>query len=167
MLPRGCEHRSGQCMALAGWFGVSWNPADFLHLSRSAQRTRSWAAPFSCPSCHLTLCWQPNSTEKRRESPELRKCVLPRLPNLPSQQPISTPLLRARFTGARCCRIHPSTWNFLPVRLGYCEHLSAYSQSLPLWVALRFRHSDHLPQVSMPLTGFSLPTWLRMIFLKS
>lgn len=103
--------------------------------------------------------------KEERESPELRKYFHPRLPNLPSQQPISTPVSRFRFTAARCCRIHVSIWIPLPVWVGFPKTPGVYSQSLILWIVLRFKHCDHIPWVSIDLTGLSLPTWLSMKFL--
>lgn len=142
--------------------GSAGIPESFFTFAPSFWRTRRWAAPFSHSRSCLILHQQPNSAEKRRECPELSKRVHPRLPNLPSPQPINLPSGRLRFTGAGCCRIHTSIWNPLPVWLGFLNHPGAYSQSLPLWITLRFKHCDHIPWFSMDLTGLSLPTWLRM-----
>lgn len=74
-----------------------------------------WAAHFSYPRSWLTLWWKPNSTEKRRESPDLGKCAHPRLPNCLARSP--SRFTELKVSGARCCRIHSSIWNPLPTWL--------------------------------------------------
>lgn len=71
--------------------GSAGIPESFFTFAPSFWRTRRWAAPFSHSRSCLILRWQPNSAEKRRECPELSKRVRPRLPNLPSPQPINLP----------------------------------------------------------------------------
>lgn len=148
-------------MALARWFGVIWNPTQFLHLctflleDQEGQEVGCTLHPSTLTGVAL-LCASSQIQQKRGgNSPELRKCVHPRLPDLPSQQPISLPSPRLRFTGTRCCRIHPSIWNPLPVWPGFPEHPGAYSQSLLLWRlwphptgfnGFNWPHSSHLDQ---------------------
>lgn len=73
--------------ALCLWFGVSSDPAEFLHLFSGAWRTRGGLHTSATLEVAL-LCNESQIQQKRGESPDLRKCAHPRLPNLPSQQPI-------------------------------------------------------------------------------
>lgn len=147
-------------MALCLWFGVSCDPAEFLHLSSGAWRTRGGLHTSATPEVAL-LC-DGNQIQQTRgqraltwESvhiPGCRTC----LASSPSE------FTELKVSGAEFIPVCETLYQ---LGLGLPKYPSAHSQSLPLWIALRFKCCDHIPQLSMNLTGLSLPTWLRMKFL--
>lgn len=101
-----------------GFVSVIWGqlwPCRVFEPFQWCMKNQRWAAHFSYSRSCLTLWWKPNSTEKRRESPELIKCVHPGCQTCLASSPSG--FTELKVSRARCCRIHSSIWNHLPVWL--------------------------------------------------
>lgn len=101
-------------MALCLWFGVNCDPAEFLNLSSGAWSTRG--GPHISATLEVALlCDGSQIQQKRGESPELINCVHPGCQTCLASSPSG--FTELKVSRARCCRIHSSIWNHLPVWL--------------------------------------------------
>lgn len=150
-------------MALCLWFGVSCHPAEVLHLSSGAWRTRGGL--HASATLEVALLCDGSRIQQKRGGRALtwESVHIPGCQTCLASSPSG--FTELKVSGARCCRIHSSIWNPQPVWLRATQIPQCLFTVTSTLNCFKTQSCDHIPQLLMDLTGLSLPTWLRMKFL--